>query len=264
VLAWEGERLVGYAHLTTYGERHERRTSCEFVVDPAERRRGVGRRLLATAIDEARAGESSQIDVWAYNDTGTGGRMAAEFGFAPTRRLLHLHRHMRAVGRVAPPEGANIRSFVTGADEERWLELNRRIFAAHPENGQWTEEDLRARMSQPWFNADDFLLLDVDGALAGFCWLKVEERAGEGCVGEIYVIGAAPEQRGRGFGRYLLAAGLERLREREADIAAIYVDESNEAAVKLYQSAGFHYHHVDVCYSLQLTSARQLVGGVAA
>jgi mycothiol synthase len=149
----------------------------------------------------------------------------------------------------SPVPGARVRAFRPGEDDESWLKLNNRIFAGHPENGSWTLEDLRARIAQPWFNADDLLMLEMNGSLAGFCWLKVEDRGDDGSVGEIYVIGTAPECRGMGLGRFLVDYALRHLRMRSARIAAIYVDESNNAAVSLYEAASFHHHHVDVCYT---------------
>lgn len=255
ILAFEGDDLAGYAHTVTYGEDDDRRASCELVVDPLRRRRGVGRMLLSHAIMTAHGKGARNLDLWAYNDTAASQHMAAQFGFVPARRLLHLHRHMRSAPAPQPAGGATIRAVRPGLDDEAWLALNNRIFAGHPENGRWTLDDLRARMAQPWFRAEDVLMLEAEGSLAGFCWLKVDERA-EGRVGEVYVIGTAPEYRGRGFGRYLLAAALSRLREREAAVAAIYVDQSNAAALTLYAANGFHYHHVDVCYSRALVAGQ--------
>ena len=253
VLAFEDAELSGYAHTVTYGTGDERRASCEFVVHPVFRRRGVGRALLSQAIEHAHAGAARRLDLWAYNDNPASARMASEFGFRATRRLLHLHRHMRDVPDAVTPVGAIIRAFAAGVDDETLLALNNRIFAGHPENGQWTLDDLRARMSQDWFNADDILMIEVDGVLAGFCWLKIEDRGGDdGRVGEIYVIGTLPEFQGRGLGRYLIARALARLVEREVETAAIYVDQANETAIRLYESSQFHYHHVDVCYSRNL------------
>lgn len=248
-LASEGGELTGYAHIVTYGAGDERRASCEFVVHPSHRRRGLGRALLSRAIDSAREQHAQRIDVWAYNDTHASQRMAVGLGFVVARRLLHLHRHMRGVIAAGAVPGACLRAMRPGVDDETLLALNNRIFAGHPENGAWTLGDLRGRMAQDWFDPDDVLLLEMDGALAGFCWLKVEDRLDEGRVGEVYVIGTAPEYRGRGLGRFLLAQGLQHLRTRRADVAAIYVDESNEEAVALYETSGFHYHHVDVCYT---------------
>jgi mycothiol synthase len=98
-------------------------------------------------------------------------------------------------------------------------------------------------------------MLEVDGKLAGFCWVKVEERGDEGRMGEIYVIGTAPEYHGRGLGRYLLGEALRHLSGRDVRAVAVYVDQSNERAVALYWSFEFHHHHVDVLYSLPLPAA---------
>jgi mycothiol synthase len=255
LLAYEEGRLAGYAHTLAYGEDGTRRVSCEFVVHPDERGRGVGKLLLSRALEHAEGLGAKRMDVWAYNDSKASTRLARELGFAPRRRLLHLHRHLTSVpGREQLP-GVMIRAYRPGMDDAEWLALNNRIFSGHPENGCWTIDDLRARLVQPWFDAADFLVLEVEGTMAGFCWLKVEERSGEGRVGEIYVIGTAPEHRGRGLGKHLVAEALEHLRRREVNVAAIYVDEANAAAVALYELSGFHYHHVDVCYSRELAVA---------
>jgi mycothiol synthase len=262
VLAYEQHQLVGYAHTITYRDHDRLRVSCEFVVHPDRRGRGVGRLMLARALEQARAQGAHRMDVWAYNDSAASVHLADQLGFRPVRRLLHLHRHV-GDGPAAPSaSGARIRAFRPGEDDERWLKLNNRIFAGHPENGSWTLDDLRARIAQPWFDAEDLLMLEVGGALAGFCWIKVEDRRGEGLVGEIYVIGTAPECRGMGLGRYLVDCALRHLRTKGARIAAIYVDESNTAAVSLYERAAFHHHHVDVCYTQELTVAS--VDGVRA
>jgi mycothiol synthase len=264
LLAYDHGELAGYAHTVTYGEGAARRLSCEFVVRPEHRRRGIGRLLLANALDRAEQQGARQIDVWAYNDSPASTHMASQFGFTAARRLLHLHRHVGAAPHAEAPDGVALRAFRPGVDDERWLDLNNTIFRGHPENGAWTLDDLRARIAQPWFEASDLLMLEVHGALAGFCWLKVEERGDAGRVGEIYVIGTAPKYRGTGLGRFVLARALAHLNERGVKLAAIYVDESNAPAASLYESAGFHYHHVDVCYSLRLGATKTKVREEAA
>jgi mycothiol synthase len=212
----------------------------------------------------ATGADARRLDIWAYNCSAASSRLAGGFGFAPARRLLHLHRHAGGAPEAGRPAGVAVRPFRRGADEATLLALNNRIFAGHPEQGTWTMDDLAARMAQPWFDAGDVLMLESEGAAAGFCWLKVEERRGEGRVGEVYVIGVAPEQRGSGSGRWLLAEGLRRLGERAVDVAAVYVDESNGPAVRAYEDAGFHYHHVDVCYTRELASQEAADAGDAA
>ncbi|MBF6601320.1 MAG: mycothiol synthase [Dehalococcoidia bacterium] len=260
VLAYEDNLLAGYAHTLTFGAGDDRRVSCEFVVHPDMRRRGVGRTLLSHAVRHAESQGAARIDVWAYNDGVASARIAAQFGFRPARRLYHLHRSAGPSPALAPPAGAALRAYRPGADDAAWLALNNRIFAGHPENGAWTLADLRARLAQPWFCADDFLLLDLPAAsghpeTAAFCWVKVENRGDDGCVGEVYVIGVAPRHRGRGFGRFLLDHALAHIARRGARTAAVYVDATNAGALQLYDDAGFRRHHVDVCYTRDLRAA---------
>jgi mycothiol synthase len=257
MLAYEGERLVGYAHTLIFEASGERRISCEMMVRPVFRRQGIGKALLARIIEHAEAEGAARLDLWSYNDTPAGRALAGLFSFEETRRLLHMHRHPGPPPVPDRPEGASTRPFRPGVDDEIWLALNNRVFAGHPENGEWTMEDFLARTRQPWFNPDDLLILDVDGQLAGFHWLKVEQRENEGRVGEVYIIGAAPEYHGRGLGRYLLAEGLTHLSQRGVDAVAVYVDQSNERAVALYWSFEFHHHHADVLYSLALSGDRR-------
>lgn len=255
-MAYEGQRLVGYAHTLTFGSGGERRVSCEMVVHPECRRAGVGRALLGYVVKHAESQGAQKLDAWAYNDSPASQHFAAAAGLRETRRLLHMHRHPGPPPIVAAPEGASIRAFRPGVDDEGVLALNNRIFAAHPENGSWTPADFQARTQQPWFHPEDLLILEMDGAMAGFCWAKVEERGDEGTVGEIYVIGTAPGHHGRGLGRYLLGEALRHLSGRNVKAVAVYVDQSNERAVALYWSFEFHHHHVDALYSLPLPLSR--------
>ena len=250
-LAQESDQLVGYAHTLTYGTGDDRRVSCELVVHPEVRRSGIGRTLLDYVIRHAESEGARRLDLWAYNDSDASRAIAGGFGMKATRRLLHMHRHPGPPPQPAHPDGVTIRPFKAGEDE-MWLELNNHVFAGHPEQGNWTQEDFRARTAQEWFRPEDLLVLEVDGAPAGFCWTKVENRGDEGSVGEIYVIGTDPAQHGKGLGRYLLGEGLRHLSEREVRTVAVYVDESNERAIVLYESFDFHHHHADVMYSLPL------------
>jgi mycothiol synthase len=251
-LAYEGKRLVGYAHTLTFRAGDKRRVSCEIVVHPDCRRSGIGGALLTFVIRHAEAQKAVRMDLWAYNDSPASRVMTKAFHLEPTRKLLHMHRHPGPPPVVETPPDVRIRPFRPGEDDERWLALNNRIFAEHPENGSWTPDDLHARMAQPWFHPDDVLMLEVEGELAGFCWVKVQERGDEGRIGEIYIIGTAPAYPGRGLGRYLLGEALRHLSNRHVNACAVYVESTNERAVALYWSFEFHHHHVDVLYSLPL------------
>jgi len=143
-----------------------------------------------------------------------------------------------------PPSSAATRPAGV-ADLDDWVALNARAFASHPEQGRVTRADLDVLMAEPWFDADDFLLLrDDEGDLVGYCWLKVEHG-----IGEFYVVGVSPDRQGEGLGRRLVEAGLSRLAARGIRTASLYVEADNTPAVRLYRSFGFVDHSIDIQYA---------------
>jgi mycothiol synthase len=151
------------------------------------------------------------------------------------------------------------RPFRPGQDEQAWLEVNNRAFQRHPEQGGWTEQTLKARQAQPWFDPDGFLLHHRDGRLAGFCWTKVH-RAEASSLGEIYVVAVDPDFSGHGLGRQLTLAGLDHLVEKGCPEAMLYVDATNVPALKLYIDLGFTVNHIDRAYTGDVAGPGRRVG----
>ena len=236
--------IVGYAQvdLPTGGAGAEPAAG-ELVVHPDHRRRGYGRRLAEALIAEA----GGPLRVWAHGDLPGAAALAQRLGMERARALLRLHRPLAPeLPDVRLAQRIHIRTFRKGDDEEAWLEVNRRAFADHPEQGSWTLDDLLAREQEPWFDpAGFFLAVRDDGTLAGFHWTKVHSRE----VGEVYVVGVDPSAQGLGLGRALTLAGLHHLRSLGLTTVMLYVDESNRSARKLYDSLGFARFAVDVMYA---------------
>ncbi|MFG1952359.1 mycothiol synthase [Micromonospora sp. NPDC048830] len=240
--------LTGYAHLDTTDPGAG--VGVELAVHPGHRRQGTGRALargvLASASDPLRA--------WAHGDHPSAAALAVDLGFTRARVLWQMRRPLTAP-LAAPllPDGVTVRAFVPGADDDAWLALNTRAFASHPEQGRWTEADLRVRLAEPWFDPAGFLLAEesATGRLLGFHWTKVHDRPGSARIGEVYVLGVDPAAHGGGLGRALTAAGLAYLRDRRGlDRVMLYVDESNAAAVALYERLGFARWCAHVNYQL--------------
>ncbi|WP_434743791.1 mycothiol synthase [Micromonospora sp. SH-82] len=229
--------LTGYAHLDVTDTATG--TGVDLVVHPAHRRRGTGRALARGVL----AAVTGPVRAWSHGDHPSAAALAVDLGFTRARVLWQLRRSLTAP--IEPPrlpDGVTIRAFRPGADEAAWLAVNGRAFADHPEQGRWTESDLRVRLDEPWFAPDGFLLA-VDTAtdrLLGFHWTKVHERPGSPPMGEVYVVGVDPAAHGGGLGRALTTAGLAYLRDRRGlDRVMLYVDDSNRAAVSLYERLGF-------------------------
>lgn len=106
------------------------------------------------------------------------------------------------------------------------LRIERSSFAV-----PWTDRAFRAVMARP-----DAVLLVAgrEGRVAGYAALWREGRDAE--LGDLAV---APDRRRTGLGRHLVEAAADAARERGAARIFLQVRESNEAARRLYGSAGF-------------------------
>lgn len=252
-------RVVGYGGL----DAGHRPAAAEIAVTPDARRVGTGTALVAAlrAAGAAAATGTGPVGFWAHGDLPAARALASSAGMSAQRRLARMRRPTGLPLPAAhPPAGVTISGFRPGMDDAAWLRVNGAAFAGHPEQGRWDLRDLRARLTEPWFDPDGFLLAwrgdpgvpdgDRDGAaLLGFHWTKLP--AGPdgtaGRVGEVYVLGVDPSARAAGLGTALAVAGLRWLAERGAAEVVLWV-EADSPAVRLYRRLGFADDLLDVLY----------------
>lgn len=249
LLLYSGGELAGYAHLDPTDPVEG--PSAELTVDPAHRGRGHARALTAELLEQSANGH---LRLWAHGSHPAAAQLAASMGFTRIRSLWQMRRSLYApLATPQLPPDVRVRTFVPGEDEEGWVAVNARAFAEHPEQGSLTVEDLRLRERESWFDPQGFFLAEQDGRLLGFHWTKVHGGNGDGGhghepIGEVYVVGVDPEGRGLGLGRALTLVGLRHLRARGLSQAMLYVDGSNEPAIRLYESLGFTHWDTDVMF----------------
>jgi mycothiol synthase len=250
LLLTESGTLAGYAHLDPTDPVEG--PSGELVVHPAHRNHGLGRALTAALLAEA---GPRPLRLWAHGDLPAATALARTAGFERVRALWKMRRPLAAS--LATPEvaaGITVRTFRAGRDEDAWIAINRKAFEDHPEQGAWTRADLDLREREPWFDPDGFFLAERDGRLVGFHWTKVHgsqpgaAEHGHEAIGEVYVVGVDPGERGTGLGRALTLTGLRYLRSRGLPEVMLYVDEANTAAIRLYESLGFAHWATDVMF----------------
>jgi mycothiol synthase len=276
----EGDQLVGYAHVDTTDAVEG--PSAELCVHPLHRRRGLGRALVLEAMAVAAERDpAARLRLWAHGDHPSASALALSLGFARARVLWQMRRSLFApVPSPEIPDGVTLRPFRPGEDDAAWLHLNARAFAHLPDQGRWTAADLQARLAEGWFDPNGFLVAERsggeatlaasgggatlaasgDGALVGFHWTKVHGAVRHGDladdggshhhdpIGEVYVLGVDPSTQGTGLGTALSLAGLRYLRDRGLQQVMLYVEESNTAAIGLYQRLGFARWSTDVCF----------------
>ncbi len=272
ILVWIDDELAGYAHVDPTDAVQG--SSAELVVDPQRRGQGVGRRLVA---EVAATSPDGRLRLWAHGEHPAATALAESFGMTRRRTLWQLRRSLFApVPAARWPDGITARTFQPGVDDDAWVALNARAFAAHPEQGSWGIDDLHQRMAEHWFDRLGFFLAerhDESGGgsrLVGFHWTKVHgggdhayphtheaEQEHEGVhphdhghapIGEVYVVGVDASERGNGLGRALTVTGLAYLRSLGLPEVMLYVDADNTGALRLYESLGFARWDSDVMF----------------
>jgi mycothiol synthase len=247
LLAKVDGRLVGYAHLDVTDLVEG--SSAEMTVHPGYRRHGLGRALLENLLADTPDG---RLRLWAHGEHPGAVALAEAYGFRRSRVLWQMRRSLYApVPRPEYPPDVTVRTFRVGADEERWLAVNNRAFAHHPDQGRWTLADVRAREAEPWFDPAGFFLAERESELVGFHWTKVHGGAGDHehePIGEVYVVGVDPSAQGSGLGTALVLIGLVHLRAAGLAEVMLYVDESNRGAVRVYEKLGFTHWDTDVTF----------------
>ena len=259
--------LAGYAHLDPADPVDG--PSAEVVVAPSARGAGVGGALVRVLDTRARAAAPGlPLRLWSHGDGPAAAALAASAGFRRGRVLSQMRRPLGPDAPALPdvrwPPGVHVRTFVVGQDEAAWTALNNLAFADHPDQGGWSESEVAVREAESWFDPSGFFLAERDGdgdgdgdddgrQLLGFHWTKVHGASSTPGhahpeLGEVYVVGVHPRARGTGLGLALTVHGLRWLARRGLRQAMLYVDESNFAAVRLYERLGFSRHLTDVSY----------------
>jgi len=198
--------------------------------------------VLTASIEAVRREGGGRVEFWIEGVSDD-----AE-GAGPERAGLRPHRDLWQLRIPLPVNTPDIitRPF-TMADAAEFLAVNNRAFSWHPEQGDMTLEDLEARMAEPWFDADGFLLHHDDEGLAGFCWTKVH-RDTDPPMGEIYVIAVDPDRHSRGLGEALTRAGLTWLSRTGLRVGMLYVESDNDRANATYRRIGFRHHQTNRAY----------------
>lgn len=245
------DAIVGYLNLNP--------EMAELVVHPQARRGGIGTALARAALDKT----AGRNQFWAHGTLEPAQATASALGLVAVRELVQMRRSLRDVPEPVIPDGIRIRTYAGTSDDAELLRVNNAAFAAHPEQGGWTDVQLAERRDEPWFDPAGLFLAfegtesEQAGGLVGFHWTKVHpDRPGLGPgLGEVYVLGVDPAAQGRGLGKALTSIGLASLarrlggRDQAEPTVMLYVESDNVAAVRTYERLGFTTYSVDTAYA---------------
>jgi mycothiol synthase len=247
----ENEEVIAYAHLDTTDLVAG--PSVEAVVHPQHRGKGLGALILKEAIKIC----GNKTRIWSHGDLPAAKAIAASLKL---ERLWSNLLMSKSLGEIQPVTSKYpIRTFIPSLDNQAFLELNNKVFADYPDQGGWSEDDLKVRLNEDWFEKEGFFVVEDRGELIGFCWTKIhgahthshggsDDDHGHEALGEIYVLAVTPDYKGQGVGRDLTITGLNYLKYQGLNNVMLYVGVENKPAFKLYKSLGFNEFGSDVMY----------------
>lgn len=244
-------RVLAYG-LVVLGPGQETLVRSIFIggVRPADRGRGIGRKLLAW--QEARAlqqfaGSDKALPgwtiVWTDERATATVRLAERSGFRIARYFLELRRDLAQSVSARPLAGFDIVPFDATRSEAVRLARND-AFRDHWSSQPTTEEDWDEMVSRAVFRPDlSFLAIAPDGEIAGFVLSEVNEEDFEPqgfSSAYIDLVGVPRAFRRRGIAPALLTRTLEATAAAGLEKAVLDVDaESPTGALGLYTGVGF-------------------------
>jgi mycothiol synthase len=247
----ENKEVIAYAHLDATDLVAG--PSVEAVVHPQHRGKGLGTLILKEAIKIC--GDRTRI--WSHGDLPAAKAIAASLNL---ERLWSNLLMSKSLGEIQPvTSNYPIRTFIPDLDNQAFLDLNNKVFANYPDQGGWSEDDLKVRVNESWFDDKGFFVAEDKGELIGFCWTKIhgahthshsggDDDHGHEALGEIYVLAVNPDYKGQRIGRDLTLTGLNHLKYQGLNNVMLYVGVENKPAFNLYKSLGFNEFGSDVMY----------------
>jgi mycothiol synthase len=245
--------IVGSVHVewvdTNDGEREFRSRGA---IDPAWRRRGIGRRLMDAA--EALGRERSREHVtdrpllhgmWIPEQQVARRALARSFGYQEARWFFEMERPRIDVDRpeiVPLPDGLEVRPASRETAEAIWV-ADHEAFRDHWGGHDESEASLKRWVESPEFNPDLFVVAWDGDEIAGAVLngIYTEENADLGLRrGWLDSVFTRRAWRGRGLARALIGRSIHLLADAGMDTAALGVDADNPSgALGLYESCGF-------------------------
>jgi mycothiol synthase len=132
----------------------------------------------------------------------------------------------------------NIRRFVLGEDEEKWVTVRNAAYKEEVGMRQITVEEFEALEEAPEFDPEGRFLAELDGQAVGIAHAHVDERRKDD-KGFIRAFGVVPEFRGRGIEEKLAERAISELKLRAMKVIQAWANENREDRVHLWETLGF-------------------------
>ena len=240
-IAWKNNKIIGFCQLIP--EFEIGRSLMDILVHPNHRKQGIASELFCEASKRANAIGLNLIHVSIRETNEAAKCFLLRKGFNSIRRyhemIVDLARlNLKPQGPAADP----IRPLREGEDN-RLTTIQNGCFG-----GSWgfnpnTVEEVCYLLNSHGSSYEDVWLACKENQPAAYCWTRIHKDPNTRInKGRIHMIGVLPGHRGKGLGKTILHAGLNRLHQQGAQVVNLTTDSKNESAIRLYRSSGFSLH----------------------
>lgn len=231
-LWFEGDRLTGWALFSPGQDVFDVFTHPDLRGDPRETE------ILAWALNEL-SGLDDLSTVWVADNDHVRIRWLEGNGFEETgAHFVYFTCSLAdAIDDGALPEGYSIRAS-RGNEEDARL----RSAASHAAFGsskpfeKYWPRTMRFMQSPVYVPEHEIFVMSPEGRVAAFCIVWTDDL---NKLGHFEPVGTHPDFQRKGLGKGLLLESLRRLKAEGMTLADVCTNHDNEAAIRLYESAGF-------------------------
>ena len=211
------------------------------------RGRGIGRRLLRTAIGQVEGIGASVLHIQASVDTQDTRRLLESEGFERVKSYWQMRWEGDDLPSPVLRPGFQLKPFSLGRDEAMLAELQNASFREHWGFCPNTVEEIAARVRMKVTDPDGIIFVMDGNRPAGYNWtLRYENSYGK--IGVVSMTGVHPSYRGNGLGTAVVVSGMQYLKDQGVDAIELEVDSENTPARELYLKLGYRQVSRSVWY----------------
>ena len=239
-LAEEAQCLIGY--VSAFMEPGIGRVLLDGLVHPSCRRKGIATDLLGHTFDYAKGAGVKAAQVCIPENNPAAKNLLLGVGFNYFRQFIGYKLDLTSIQlQDLKPGKYNYRNLQPG-EEEVLTSIQNRSFADTWGFNPNTREEIAYRINLSSCTPENIILVYLRDKPVAYCWTRIhalDHSVREELKGEIHMLGVDPDFRRQSIGRNALTAGLSYLKHKGVEIVELMADGEVQAAIALYESAGF-------------------------
>jgi len=246
IAEWKGEP-VGLVNAYVDKNREEKKGFIrDLGVIPNFRRRGIGRKLVETAIESLKERGMEKVEVWATEEMKNSKKLYESMGFKSVRIFSEMKIGLDTIpSNIGENKEVTIKSMNKGMEDIKLLNwLSNETFKEHYNFRPHTIEETQYMIeNSPEIDINGWFFTYLNEKPVGYVGTGIDKKFNEEKRmkrGWVWVIGVLKQERLKGVGTRLILRAMDFLKAKEMSEAILGVDDTNPTkAIELYKKVGF-------------------------